>query len=243
MALDILIQDARTVLAALERAAEQNAALPVAPIGNRPARRTGDRLTEYYFVTAAAAARGLPAQRAAGAYLLGLAVGLDDADLLRRNPLTALIWRRVESEAERARRIKVLGAPTMRQRRDWTQHFVVSGGLVVCAGARLAELAGVQKEVSDAHGGSGFSFGDLSADLAGVAFAVRLQAAPAFPPFLEQTFAVEDFLPPAADLVEDLQWPEFTARYGSLSDERYRKALQEVRNRVAKLPGLKRITP
>jgi len=43
-------------------------------------------------------------------------------------------------------------------------------------GAQLAETAGVLKEQLDSRpGGTGFSFGDLSADLAGVTFASRLK--------------------------------------------------------------------
>ncbi len=165
-----LTAGARTVLAAVVKAARDNASQPAR------LRKDGDELTVLYVRAAAAAASKLPGGQAAGSFLVALGVGLDDSTLVRNNPLLARLWREVESDAERQARLKVLGKPTLRHRHDWTQHFVVSCGLTEVVGPALAEAAGLLKEQLDAQpGGSGFSFADLSADLAGIAFATRIK--------------------------------------------------------------------
>src|SRR5439155_12630756 len=104
---------------------------------------------------------------------------------------TAALCRRAESDAERKQRLAVLGAPTMRGRRDLAQHFVVSCALVAVVGESLAEAAGLFKEQQDARpGGSGFSFVDLNADLAGVALAMRLKRGGISLEMLEKSYRV-----------------------------------------------------
>jgi hypothetical protein len=58
--------------------------------------------------------------------------------------------------------------------------------------AALAESAGVLKELKDAQGGSGFSFVDLSADLAGIEFARFSRSTRSIEPFAKQ-IKVADF--------------------------------------------------
>ena len=61
----------------------------------------------------------------------------------------------------------------LRQRSDLTQHFLVSAALALVLDETTALEVGVSKEKSDAKaGGTGFSFPDLLADLAGIRFAV-----------------------------------------------------------------------
>ena len=59
-------------------------------------------------------------------------------------------------------------------RRDLAQHFFLSGYLAAVVGSAAAESAGIAKELADARSGSGFSYVDLAADLAGIAFAERV---------------------------------------------------------------------
>jgi hypothetical protein len=227
---DTLVANTKTVVAALVEAAQRNR--------NAGAPRKGDELTAYYFRAAAAAARKLPADQAAPAYLFGLGVALDTADLLRTNILTRGIWRRVESERERKARLAVLGTPTVHGRHDLCQHFVVSCALTAVGGREAAEAAGLLKEVLDSRpGGSGFSFCDLSADMAGVAFAKQLLASPALLERVERSFTVADYALPPAGLVEDLGQEEFIKRYGGTDDERFLKEQEALRRRVLALPG------
>ncbi len=117
---EALVDGSRSVLQAIVRAGEANAGRP------KDKQRKGDELTVEYIRAAAAAAASLPRAQAAGAFLVGLGLGLDDSTILRNNPVVSAFCRKVETDAERGTRLKVLGKPTMRARRDWTQHFVVS---------------------------------------------------------------------------------------------------------------------
>ncbi len=236
-----LVEGARAVLAAVVKAAEENQRLPAAdePGALPPLRRTGDALTEYYVRAAASAARELPPDRAARAYLLGQSVALDTADLFRTNPVTGLLWRRVESDGERARRLHVLGLPTVHARHDSCQHFVDSAALVAVNGPVAAEIAGVLKEILDSRpGGSGFSFADLGSDLSGVAFAKHVLADPdALNRLAAGRFKVADYALPPDGLIEGLTSEQFASGYGSVTDDRFLREMDKLRQRVRDLPG------
>jgi hypothetical protein len=238
-----LAEGARAVVAAVVKAARHNARLPrpTDPGTRPPYRLGGDELTVHYVRAAAAAARRLPPRRAAGAFLVGLGLGLDDSEILRGNPLTAGLCRQVESDAERKARLGVLGLPTMQGRRDWAQHFVVSCALTEVVGPDLAEAAGLLKEQLDMRpGGSGFSFADLSADLAGVAFANRVRRGEVSLDTLATRFVLPDYLPGAGRLREGLSAEQFAREYGTVDDPRFRAELKALRQRVQALPGHKR---
>jgi hypothetical protein len=234
-----LAENARTVLAAVVQAAGANHRLPErAALGARaPFRRTGDELTVYYVRTAAAAARRLPEKEAAPVFLLALGIALDDSSLLRTNRLTRSLWRKVESDDARKQRLAVLGEPTLHGRHDLAQHFSVSAALTALAGPQAAESAGILKEMLDARGGSGFSFADLSADFAGIAFARRLIEQPSRLAAIDKSFCIDDYVLSPHGLPEGLTWAQFEKQYGSLTDERYRRLQEDIRKRIAALPG------
>jgi hypothetical protein len=226
------VEATRKVLAAIVTAARKNAGKPPEE------QATGDALTTLYIRAAAAAAQKLPAEQAPGAFLLALGLGLDDSNILRKNPLSLRLCRQVETDAGRAARLRVLGKPTMRGRRDWTQHFVVSCFLTEFVGAELAEAAGILKEHLDSQpGGSGFSFGDLNADLAGVELARRLRKSNLALEALAKGFTVKDYLPDARGLREDLSAEQFARDYGSATDERFKAEVAGIRKRIAALPS------
>src|SRR5262249_34691292 len=130
-----------------------------------PERKSGDELSALYIQEAATAAAKLPRDEGVPAFLVALGVGLDDSTLVRDNLLFARLFRQIESNAERKRRLEVLGEPSLRKRRDLCQHFVVSAALTQIVGVELAEAAGLLKEQRDMQkGGSGFSFIDLCVD-------------------------------------------------------------------------------
>jgi hypothetical protein len=216
-------------------AARDNQARGAAPPD--PARKTGDELLEHYIRRAAKAAEKLPPDVAAHAFLLALGIGLDSSDLLRNHPLLAGFMQAVEPQAQRAERLRVLGEPTVHDRRDLAHHFIVSAFLTAGYGAEVSEAAGVAKEILDAHGGTGFSFADLAANHAGITFATALLAQQIPLTDLAARFTVPDFLPDIDDLPEGLSWQEFTNRYGSLADGRYRQLHTKILDRIAQLPG------
>lgn len=227
---DSLVASTRIVVEAVVAAAEANQ-------NSSGQQAVGDELATLFVQSAAGAAQSLPAGHRSSAFLVGLAIALDDSTFLRNNLLLGPMWRQVESDAQRAERLKVLGSPTMKGRRDLAQHFVVSSGLTALAGAGTAEAMGVSKELLDARGGSGFSFADLSADLAGIAFAEHIVAHSANLQSISGQFSVERFLPNHDGLPEGLSWQEFFKSYGSTQDARFRRQRSEILRRIQGLPA------
>jgi hypothetical protein len=218
------VAEARTVLAAVVQAAETKG------------QTKGDELTALYYREAARAANRLPSKQRADAFLLALGVALDDSDLLRQNPVTRELWQQIEPEDARRRRLRVLGTPTMRGRHDLAQHFSVSGALNAVGGPKFAESAGIFKEQLDMRpGGSGFSFIDLCADLAGIAFADHVRGRVAALGEIAKEFRVSDHLPEFDGLREGLTREEFARDYGSVSDGRFRQELRALWDRVERL--------
>ena len=225
----------------------------------RQVRLDGDELTVYYVRQAAAAARRLPREVAGAAFLLGLGVALNDSPLPDQSGTGPFFGgeppfadrrraedmdlppsvAQLESASERAARLAVLGAPTMHASRDLLRHFAVSAALVVLIGPRGAEGAGILKELADMHSGSGFSFADLSADLAGVVFAVAVGKGKIPLSRLEDSFSVGDFLPEAGGLKEGIGWNEFVGSYGYPPDTRLSSQRASLLKRILALPGYK----
>jgi hypothetical protein len=197
----------RKVVDAVRTAAVERARQPdLSPAGPSLAQ---DRLTEHYVRRAAAAAQNLPADTAPVAFLLGLGMALDDSPTLLQIPLTRGFSQAIESPAERAIRCRNLDNPTVGGRRDLAQHFFLSGYLTAVAGATAAEAAGLSKELADAEpGGSGFSFHDLAADLAGIHFASRVLAREWTLENLASTFEVQAVMPGLEDLPQGLPWDD-----------------------------------
>jgi len=218
-----------TVVEAIASAAAENR--------GRTQRWQGDRLTEHLVRCAARAATTLPEGISTKAYLLGLGIGLDHSDVLQKAPLVSQLMPRAESPAQRRQRLAVLGSPTMCGRRDLAQHFAVSVAMTALLGAQAAEKAGILKEICDAQTGTGFSFADLSANLAGVEFAQRLDRDGTSLAGIAESFQVADFVLDPRDLPEGLSWKDFVDCYGSTEDQRFVTCLESIRRSVLALPG------
>jgi hypothetical protein len=199
------------------------------------ARNAGDDLTEHLVRAAAAAARRQPEEQRRIAFLAGAAIAIDTSELMRDQPLTGPFVRAVESETDREARLAVLGMPTMRWRHDLAQHFLVSAELTALVGAGLAETAGIAKELHDAQTESGFSFTDLCADLAGVAFARRVIEGKLSLDDLAASFRISDHLPDLTGLRDGIPRAQFVREFGSPADPRFQKLVAEIRSRVAVL--------
>lgn len=235
------LEATRKVLKAVVLRAEDLSRLPnAAPTdkldapGKRP---IDDHLTIAYVRAAADTANTLDDDVKVHAFLIGLGIALDDSALIRNNPTTKKFWTAVESEEDRKERLKVLGKPTVQKRRDLCQHFFVSAALAAHLGPEAAEAAGITKELLDAVGGTGFSFVDLAVDLAGIAFAARIAKDPQSLDTFARVFYVGDHAPKIEGLVEGLPAAKFFKEYGSASDPRFHKAMEEVRKRVASVPA------
>jgi hypothetical protein len=238
--LQAVLAGARTVVRAVTDAAADNRLLPEKSklvVGR--VRLSGDELTELYVRRAAAAAQQLPKNSAVASLLLGLGVALDDSPMLPSAPAIGAVWRQIEPASSRPTRIALLGAPTMRGRRDLAQHFAVSAALAVVIGPQTTEAVGIDKEMTDSRGGHGFSFADLSADMAGIQFARAVADGRLSLSRLEKSFRVRDFLPDPGGLKEGIAWDDFVESYGSLHDGRLTRERETLRQQVLALPGYK----
>jgi hypothetical protein len=248
--LSSLEPDTTQVVARITQAAAANAKLPVASgssAGGAAAadgtggaatetRRDGDALTEYLVRQAADAAKSLPADTRASAFLFGLGIGLDSSDMLRLHSQTGPFVTKVESENARAARLAVLGAPTLRGRRDLCQHFAVSAYLTAALGREMAIESGLAKEMLDSEASEGFSFVDMTANRAGIFFADGVLRNAISLPALAKSFTVNAYMPPFDDIPEDISGMQLVARFGLPADPRFQQELHVVEERVRSLP-------
>ena len=123
-------------------------------------------------------------------------------------------------------------------RSDLRLHFIYSAALKVISNSGLSFTLGEFKELLDSQkGGSGFSFADLAADLAGIRFAelaldssgaLRIQRMAA-----ELTHE-EVFFPSISALPEDIPQHLFEKR-GGIESDYYKKYLAIINDRIDKL--------
>ena len=186
--------------------------------------------------SAATAAGKLPDDVATSVLLLGLGIALDSSDTLLKNALTREFCQAVESDAERTQRHKIVEAPTILGRKDLAQHFFLSAYLTTIAGRKAAEAAGLGKELLDAQGGSGFSYVDLAADLAGIAFAERVLADRRAIGLLAKQFRVTDYMPSIDALPEGLPWDRVWGQLSAGGDESLNAYRRKINERIQRLP-------
>jgi hypothetical protein len=128
---------------------------------------------------------------------------------------------------------------TLEGRDDLKRHFVISAGLYAATTSGTAFGMGELKELLDSNdGGSGFSFDDMAADLAGVRFAAAFLAAPRseWPAMLEQVRSEADVMPALDGLPRGLSAGEFRARYGDVDSPAYSTLVAEIAGRIDALP-------
>jgi hypothetical protein len=234
-----VIDGAHQVLQEIVRVAADNRALPMASNANtnEGTRRQGDALSDFYVRTAAKAAQSLPEDNAAKSFLLALGVGLDDSNLLARQPMAANLFKAIEPLSERRVRLLMIGEPTIRGQREFAQHFISSAFLAAMKGAEAAQAAALERELATVQNGGRFSFANVAADRAGVRFASGvLDKRPALG-LLARTFAAVAFVPDAKGLPDALSDDELKTQYGSKDDPRFAGVLKDIDQRIAKLPG------
>jgi len=133
--------------------------------------------------------------------------------------------------------VSVRTGTTLGGRSDWARHYSLSAALAVVENPFVSDAGGLIKEELDAltHG-SGFSFGDLAADRAGVRFAQAAtdseKAALAMQTRLQHGYAADDFFPSISDLPENLTVEQFRENYGGVGSQRYRQTLNEIETRL-----------
>ena len=207
------------------------------------ARPTDDALTQYYVQRAARAAALLDDQSGPAAFLLAIGIAIDDSEALRTFPQTAEFVRSIESDADRKRRLSLLGNPTLHGRADLAKHFFVSAYLTAALGPETAATLGEGKELLDALGGSGFSFADTAANRAGIVFARRVLDGSLRLDVLAREVDPPDYMPPVTGLEEGLPFAEFQQKYGGKADKRYLARVREIDRRIAELPLHRELSP
>lgn len=208
-----------------------------------PARIAGvtdsDARFEWTIRQAARGAQRLPESKrphAVAGFLIAVGVLADSTDLLLDQPVVGVVWRSVESRAERARRIELLGRVTIQGREDWAQHFAVSMALVELTGAGPAKSLGLMKEWRDSQGQSGFSFADLAADYSGVRLADALKRNIISLETLERDFTVAELVPQLATFPEGITARDLQADFGGLTGRQFSQMLERIETAIDETP-------
>lgn len=124
------------------------------------------------------------------------------------------------------------------KRIDMAQHFMWSATFAAQGNSHLANLLGLEKELSDAkRGGSGFSFIDLAADRAGLNFGKQATASPVQALKLQQRMAsiksYQAFMPEVRDLPEGLTSAAFKRQYKTIYSPQYQRVLEDIDQRIS----------
>lgn len=130
--------------------------------------------------------------------------------------------------------------PLLAGRTDLTQHFVLSAAIHVLSRQGVSVAIGEFKELMDrAAGGSGYSFVDLAADMAGIQFAT-LATSPDYAIELQEMMAsgIDEtwFFPAVAGLPEGISKQQFELTFGKVDSEAYQRMVEDIHERLAVLP-------
>ncbi|MCP4753844.1 MAG: hypothetical protein GY866_23415 [Proteobacteria bacterium] len=145
-----------------------------------------------------------------------------------------------ELESYHANAKKHRSSSVIYKRGDWPQHFVVSAMLTALLGQEMADIIGINKELKDLSG-TGFSFSDIWADRAGVAFANWIlkdeEAAQKAQRDIQQGFLIEDYFPFPSNLPKNMSRAEFESVYGSIKSSEFRQQIEEIDSTLAMSPA------
>ncbi|WP_018982872.1 hypothetical protein [Salinimonas chungwhensis] len=135
---------------------------------------------------------------------------------------------------------KPVGSVLLRGRSDLSKHFIISAALKMLSEQEVTVAIGEFKELMDrGRGGSGYSFVDLTADLAGVEMA-KVLANPDTAASAQQTLATAAdeslYMPAIKGVVEGLSKREFNRRYEKVDSEAYLEEVRQIRARLAQMP-------
>ena len=125
-------------------------------------------------------------------------------------------------------------------RKDLSQHFIISAGLKLLSEKDVTAAIGEFKELMDrVLGGSGYSFVDLAADMAGVRFA-QVAIDPLYAKQLQQQVAEMQgeglFFPDTTDLPEGLSKTEFVKIFQDVNSPEYLALIAKIEQKLDGLP-------
>ncbi len=227
----------RSTLSEITAVATANRKRPL--VGTSNVRLKGDNLSNLYVRTAA---RHLikdskPSLQQSEALLYALTLAFDRNERLKNFPFFRKLAEKADTERNRQLRSNVIGQPTAKDREDTLLHFLISAALTLQTNSDNARFIGFSKEAFDAQpGGSGFSFADIAANEAGIRFAERLASGKLPLGSVASRFDVNLFIPSLEGLPEGMSDSEYLKEYGGLGDKRNDAMLQEIQNRLDRLP-------
>ncbi|MDU0353575.1 hypothetical protein RS130_06195 [Paraglaciecola aquimarina] len=130
--------------------------------------------------------------------------------------------------------------PMLGFRNDLNQHFIFSAAIKIISEQGLSIAIGEFKELMDrGEGGSGYSFIDLAADVAGVEFAISAtdpNTALKLQEVLAGQTTESNFFPSLKGLPEGLNKTEFTEQFSEVDSPAYSQMVTEINRRVSSLP-------
>ena len=131
--------------------------------------------------------------------------------------------------------------PTFLYKRiDLAQHFIGSAAITASMNDQISKTVGEEKELSDAQGGSGFSFVDLAADKAGTRFGEMATSSPESARKLQKKLSeikdYTDFMPDPSDLPEHMDDTEFKRRFESVDSAIYQELSKQIDERIIATP-------
>ena len=131
--------------------------------------------------------------------------------------------------------------PTFLYKRiDLAQHFIGSAAITASMNDQISKTVGEEKELSDAQGGSGFSFVDLAADKAGTRFGEMATSSPESARKLQKKISeikdYTDFMPDPSDLPEHMDDTEFKRRFESVDSAIYQELSKQIDERIIATP-------
>ncbi len=144
----------------------------------------------------------------------------------------------VQPDADKA--LKPLTPPLLRGRNDLARHFLISAALKVLSEQGVTLAIGEFKELMDrAMGGSGYSFVDLTADIAGIEFA-RVATSPVHAVRVQQLLSEmhddDVIMPPVDGLAEGLSKDQFIEQFERVDSDAYLQEVAKIKARLATVP-------
>lgn len=130
---------------------------------------------------------------------------------------------------------------TIQRREDLAQHFTTSAAITASAGAGVAGILSNSKEAHDARYRSGFSFSDITANIAGVALGNAATTNPAEAHTLQQRLASAtletDYMPLVKmDFAGAMMEDDFSQQYQDRTSQAYLDRIAAIDEEIAALP-------
>lgn len=130
---------------------------------------------------------------------------------------------------------------TIQRRVDLAQHFTTSAAITASAGAGVAGILSNSKEAHDARYRSGFSFSDITANIAGVALGNAATSDPAEAHSLQQRLASAsletDYMPLVQmDFAGAMMEDDFSQQYQDRTSPAYLDRIAAIDKEIAALP-------